>query len=222
MKYAWHQGCHILQQEWINNKCGEGTAGRGGAVFNCPSAWRISQSLTASGRKQTNIQTYFHHCCFCIFPLFIPFPLLPSHACLVFLLHFPLAFHILIHYSLSPRSHAAFWVNLRRILFVLICAHMCNFCMHCVVSICWGWLPEFKGLSPQIWFACSLFVRHVFCYVTQAHISSLAPRRQEQSETGFKSWQVLISILLLIHTQSQCRFQSNLSAVDENMLLMFI
>lgn len=102
MKYACKQGCQILQREWINNKCGEGTAGRGGAVFNCPSAWRISQSLWASGRKQTNVQTYFHQCCFCIFPLVIPFPLLPSHAYLVFLLHFPSAFHILIDYSLSP------------------------------------------------------------------------------------------------------------------------
>lgn len=125
MKYAWKQGCQILHREWINNKCGEGTAGRGGAVFNCPSAWRISQSLTASGRKQTNIQTYSHRCCFCIFPLVIPFPWLPSHACLVFLLHFPLAFHILIDYSLFPRSHAAFWVNLRRSLFVLMCLRKC-------------------------------------------------------------------------------------------------
>lgn len=54
------------------------------------------------GRKLTNTQTHSPECCFCIFPLVIPFPLLPSHACLVFLLHFPLAFHILIHYSLCP------------------------------------------------------------------------------------------------------------------------
>lgn len=70
----------MSDSEWINNKCGEGTAGRGGAVFNCPSAWRFSQSLTAPGRQQTDIQTHFHQRCFLHFSSFFPsfcfFPLL--------------------------------------------------------------------------------------------------------------------------------------------------
>ena len=97
MKYSWKGGCLILQEDWINNTCGEGTAGRGGAVFNCPSAWRISQSLTASGRKQTDTQTYFHQCCFCIL-----FPSVASILCM-YSLFAPLSseIYILIHYSLS-------------------------------------------------------------------------------------------------------------------------
>lgn len=97
MKYSWKGGCLILQEDWINNTCGEGTAGRGGAVFNCPSAWRISQSLTASGRKQTDTQTYFHQRCFCIL-----FPSIASILCM-YGLFAPLSseMHMLIHYSLS-------------------------------------------------------------------------------------------------------------------------
>lgn len=97
MKYSWKGGYLILQEDWINNTCGEGTAGRGGAVFNCPSAWRISQRLTASGRKQTDTQTYFHQCCFCIL-----FPSIASVLCM-YGLFAPLSseMHMLIHYSLS-------------------------------------------------------------------------------------------------------------------------
>ena len=85
---------------------------------------RVSQPQ--AGSRQT-----FSCCSLLLFP-----PLLPSHACLVFLLHLPLAFHILIDYSLSRCSHAVFLGEFKE---KLVCAgvfaQMCNFCVHCVVSI---------------------------------------------------------------------------------------
>lgn len=51
MKYAWKQRYQIMQREWMKNKCGEGSAGRGGAVLTAhlPGAFpRVSQPQAGS------------------------------------------------------------------------------------------------------------------------------------------------------------------------------
>lgn len=161
-----------------------GTSRRGGAVFNCPSAWRISQSLIASGRKQKNIQTHFHQCFF--------FFLLPSCYSLSVAstsgLFAPLSLSISYPHSLFPFPSLSlcvllltcciFWLSLRRWLFVLyVFAQIYNHCVHCNVCICWDSIPEFKGLSPQIWFFLSISLLF--------HNSSTYPfSRSEQEKAG--------------------------------------
>lgn len=54
-----------------------------------------------------------------------------SFRCFVFLPHFPSAFHMLIHYSLSPSLPRCFLGEFEeKLVFVDV------FCVHCVVSIC--------------------------------------------------------------------------------------
>lgn len=174
-------------REWINNNCEEGTAGRGGAVFNCPSAWRIPEfhSLRQEADKHSSV-------------VFLQFPsshsiFVASISCMCGLLA-PFSFSISYPHSLFPFPLLPCCVLGEfedKLVGVDVFVQMCNFCVHCIVSICWDWLPEFKGLSPQIWFACSLFVRQVSSYVTQAHIPSLA---QKEARTERDKLQMMASV----------------------------
>lgn len=169
-----------------------GTSRRGGAVFNCLCLKDFPESHSLRQETEKYSDTFISAFFSSFFPLVIPFLLLPR---LVFLLHFPWAFHILIRYSLSlhlaslrsfaPMLH--FWLSLRRCLFVLdVFAQIYKHCVHCNVCICWDSIPEFKSLSPQIWFFLSVSLL--------LHNSSPYPfSRSEQEKTGqasspSKSW----------------------------------
>lgn len=194
-----------------------GTSRRGGAVFNWPAAWRISQSLIASGRKQKNIQTHFHQCFFflCFFPLVIPFPLLP---CLVFLLHFPLAFHILILYSLSLRlaSPQSFAPMLRS---GCVWEHtcLCGMCLHKFTTFVCVVMYLFAEAQSQSSKACHLRsgLLAVFLSVSLllCNISSLTQSGKEQDKLQV-SPRVGFNSPLFPATQSPRHFWSNPSAVD--------
>lgn len=173
---------------------------------------RVSQPQ--AGSKQTLRHTFIS-AVFASYSL----PLPPSYACMVFLLHFLQKCICSFTIPFLSHSHAAFWVNFRESLSLLTFSYKCATSVYIVLYLD----PEFKGLSPQIWFSFFFFlVRQVFRYVTSPHITPLAQKRQEQNRTSFKSVQVLVSILDLIRGRPLCHFQSNLSAVDDNMLLMLI
>lgn len=163
-----------------------GTSRRGGAVFNCPSAWRISQSLIASGRKQKNIQTHFHQCFF--------FFLLPSCYSLSVAstsgLFAPLSLSISYPHSLFPFpslslsaffcSHAAFFG------WVWEDACLCFMCLHKFTTIVYIVMYVFAETQSQSSKACHLrsgsFCQWVFCCITQAHIPSLTQSRKKQDK----------------------------------------
>ena len=185
MKYSWKGGCLILQEDWINNTCGEGTAGRGGAVFNCPSAWRISQSLTASGRKQTDTQTYFHQCCFCIL-----FPSVASILCM-YSLFAPLSseIYILIHYSLSVSLACCFLGKFLGQACLCWCFPtnvqlLCTLCCIYVLRL----RPRVQRLVT-IYLVQLCFFFFLFCFFCQASLSlrNVTPylfSRPEEARTG--------------------------------------
>lgn len=178
---------------------------------------RVSQPQ--AGSKQTLRHTFIS-AVFASYSL----PLPPSYACMVFLLHFLQKCICSFTIPFPSHSHAVFWVNFRGSLSLLTFSYKCATSVYIVLYL----YAETKTQSSK---ACHhrsgsvffvFFVRQVFRYVTSPHITSLAQKRQEQNRTSFKSVQVLVSILDLIRGRPLCHFQSNLSAVDDNMLLMLI
>lgn len=131
-------------------------------MFKCPSAWRISQPYSLW--QAANMQTAFISCWFpppySLFVASISCMSAPF-ASLFFSVPYPHFLFPLPRFSLSASfcSRAAFWVNLRRCLFMLEHYYQSargeNLQKHADV---WAEADaEFKSLSPQIWCACSFF-----------------------------------------------------------------
>lgn len=142
---------------------------------------RVSQ--LQAGSKQTLRHTFIS-AVFASYSL----PLPPSYACMVFLLHFLQKCICSFTIPFLSHSHAAFWVNFRESLSLLTFSYKCATSVYIVLYLD----PEFKGLSPQIWFS-------FFCFFCQASLSlrNVTPyhfSRPEEARTEQDKLQISASV----------------------------
>lgn len=173
----------------------QGGSRRGGAVFKCPSAWRLSHSLSAPGSMQTD----FRPSCRSSLSL-------ASNSYLVFFA--PVFVRISGAHLLFPFSDTS-RVNLRRSLFFVgLFAQTCSYSVHFVVS------ALTCGVERLV--SADIIPLHYFCQA-RLLLRNLSPylqqKRQEGSGTeasgGFSSavW------TLALHLHQGCCHQRNYSSI---------